>query len=231
MNDLAKLSPSNVALIIVGFLAAISHEASMARADDIGPSFQCSKASTPDEIAICNSSELSELDEIAATGYRFLMKTADRAEVIKLGHSFLERRVACGDDAECISFIQKEAITSYQNLGAPVSLPRRKSAGDAGASKCIVSVPNCPAVTYSPDDCFDGNWGHPGDVITSPAFVNIMKSGHVYYCPSHESCVELKDLEFSKGCIFTYVPRDTEESPEYASHIFVGDAASSRNIQ
>ena len=170
MNDLAKLSPSNVALIIVGFLAAISHEASMARADDIGPSFQCSKASTPDEIAICNSSELSELDEIAATGYRF--------------------------------------IVSLRN-----------------------SVPNCPAVTYSPDDCFDGNWGHPGDVITSPAFVNIMKSGHVYYCPSHESCVELKDLEFSKGCIFTYVPRDTEESPEYASHIFVGDAASSRNIQ
>ena len=41
----------------------------------------------------------------------------------------------------------------------------------------------------------------------------------------------MKDLNFSKGCIFTNVPRKPEESKEYASHIFVGDKNWSKKIE
>jgi hypothetical protein len=91
-------------------------------------------------------------------------------------------------------------------------------------------VPNCPAVTYGPEDCDDETFGKAGDIVTSPAAIHIMTSGHSYYCPSHEGCVEMKDLTF-KGCTFTNVDRTPDESAEYASHIFVGDKAWSRKIQ
>ena len=83
-------------------------------------------------------------------------------------------------------------------------------------------VPTCPAVTYGPEDCSEVLWGKAGQLVTSPAAIHVMTSGHLYYCPSHESCIEMKDLDF-KGCVFTPVPRDPNESEEYASHIVVGD--------
>ena len=93
---------------------------------------------------------------------------------------------------------------------------------------CIVTqkgpVPNCPGVTYSPEECDSSQLvGKAGDHVTSPAVIHVMTSGRSYYCPSHEGCIEMKDLNFSKGCILTYVQRKPGESKEYASHIFVGD--------
>ena len=102
-----------------------------------------------------------------------------------------------------------------------------------GAS-CVVRLKSpvtvCPAVTYSPEDCLDESSGKKGDIITNPAAVRIMSSGHTYYCPSHEGYIPLKDLDFSKGCLFTYVPRSSEDSPEYMGYLFVGDAAWSKKI-
>lgn len=81
-------------------------------------------------------------------------------------------------------------------------------------------VPNCPAVTYGPGDCLEDLWGKSGQLVTSPATIHVMTSGHSYYCPSHEGCIEMKDLDF-KGCVFKHVPRFPGESKEYASHIDV----------
>jgi hypothetical protein len=105
---------------------------------------------------------------------------------------------------------------------------------DAFAQACIVRLKHpvpysCPAVTYGPDDCTDESWGKAGDLVTSPAAVMLMKSGYSYYCPSHESCIQLKDLEF-RGCILTYVSRGKNDSEEYEGYIFVGDAEWSRKI-
>jgi hypothetical protein len=101
---------------------------------------------------------------------------------------------------------------------------------------CVVTqkhpIPNCPAVTYSPEDCDSGQlFGRIGDHVTSPAAIHVMTSGHSYYCPSHEGCIEMKDMNFSRGCVFTNVPRKFEESKEYASHIFVGDKDWSKEIK
>jgi hypothetical protein len=90
---------------------------------------------------------------------------------------------------------------------------------------CVVTqkraAPNCPAVTYSPDDCVSGQlFGSAGDVVTSPATIHVMISGHSYYCPSHEGCYETKDLNF-KGCKSTKISRKPGESKEYLRHIYV----------
>jgi hypothetical protein len=81
-------------------------------------------------------------------------------------------------------------------------------------------VPNCPAVTYSPEDCSGGSSGRAGTRVAHPATINVMTTGYVYYCASHGSCFELKNLRF-QGCQFTFRDRDSQESPEYASHFIV----------
>lgn len=83
-------------------------------------------------------------------------------------------------------------------------------------------VRDCPAVTYGPEDCFDTMSGTTGDRITSPATAHIMENGRTYYCPSHEACIEMKDLNFN-GCVFTHVPRQPGESKGYEGHIVVDD--------
>lgn len=81
-------------------------------------------------------------------------------------------------------------------------------------------VQNCPAVAYSPDDCLPDLVGKAGDRVTSPATAHVMESGFVYYCPSHEGCIQMKDLNF-KGCKLKYVSRQRGESKEYKGHIVV----------
>jgi hypothetical protein len=91
-------------------------------------------------------------------------------------------------------------------------------------------VQSCPAVAYGPEDCEETLRGTAGDVVPSPAVIHIMTSGHSYYCPSHEGCIEMKDLSF-KGCIFTPFAREPGESKEYSSHIAVGDKAWTLKLQ
>lgn len=81
-------------------------------------------------------------------------------------------------------------------------------------------VRGCPTVTDGPEDCSDVMIGKTGDRITSPAMAHIMESGRTYYCPSHELCYEMKDLNFT-GCVFNYLPRLPDESKTYTGHFLV----------
>ena len=89
-----------------------------------GPSFDCNKASLPDEFVICQSPQLAELDNTMAAGYKFLKATKGKAFAEELGRPFLKLRMACQGDAECILQRQIEAIQAYSMAGAPVSLPQ-----------------------------------------------------------------------------------------------------------
>ena len=80
--------------------------------------------------------------------------------------------------------------------------------------------PNCPAVTYSPSDCQGGTFGRTGDKETVPASINMMSSGHAYYCASHEGCVPIENITINQ-CVLSYIPRDPAESPEYLGHVVV----------
>lgn len=88
-----------------------------------GPSFDCSKASLPDEFAICASQELSELDNVIAAGYAFLRASTGNDNARKVGLPLLRMRQACQGNASCIRDRQIDAIKAYQQAGAPISLP------------------------------------------------------------------------------------------------------------
>lgn len=89
---------------------------------------------------------------------------------------------------------------------------------------------SCPAAVTALSDCAGSAWGRAGQIITSPAAIHVMTSGYSFYCPPHESCIQMKDLSF-KGCVMTHVPRKAGESPEYEGHIFVGDKEWSKGIK
>jgi uncharacterized protein len=93
-------------------------------ASAISPSFNCGAASTPDEIAICNSDELSEMDNIMAAGFNFVRVRYGTTKARTVGRPLLKRRKACGSDQNCILAKQIEAIQAYQALGAPIRLPQ-----------------------------------------------------------------------------------------------------------
>lgn len=90
------------------------------------PSFDCAKARLPDEVAICNSAELSQLDQLANSGYRFLRRVyGQRANA--LAWPLLRERQACGANIACIKSKQLATIAYFQSLGAPKAVERSAS--------------------------------------------------------------------------------------------------------
>lgn len=73
------------------------------------PSFDCSKARYPDEVAICRNPELAQLDDVAAAAYAYLKSTRGRAFADQIGIPFWRLRQACQYDVACIRQRQIEA--------------------------------------------------------------------------------------------------------------------------
>ncbi len=66
------------------------------------PSFDCGKASTPDEFAICSDDHLAELDRLYARDFA-IQKAKDRKLAIEGAAIFLKSRRLCGNDRYCIT--------------------------------------------------------------------------------------------------------------------------------
>jgi uncharacterized protein len=70
-----------------------------------GPSFDCHRATWQDEIAICNSEELSALDRQLAKFYtdaKNIFKGGYKDHVRHAQRQWLEKRHECGSDVECL---------------------------------------------------------------------------------------------------------------------------------
>ena len=109
-------------LLIVLFLPAAARAAS----------FDCRKARTADERAVCATPLLSELDEIMALLHGRLRRYTQRFDnamglqgrLVGEARSFLKRRAACGGDAACIERAYRKRILEL--------LERWRRAMDAG---------------------------------------------------------------------------------------------------
>jgi len=111
-----------------------------------GPSFNCNKASADDEIAICSSSELSELDNLMAAGFQFLKMRLGKKQANQIARPLLSLRQACGGDVNCIQQRQADAVEAYRKLGAPIHLPAWMSANtavDASGNQMPARVGEC----------------------------------------------------------------------------------------
>jgi uncharacterized protein len=91
-------------------------------------SFDCRKASTADERAICSNEELSALDNAMAAGFRQARKTAPTA-VKTLSRTSLADRRACGADIDCLKTSMTKSIGAYKAIilgDAPDTTPKDK---------------------------------------------------------------------------------------------------------
>ena len=104
------------------------------------PSFDCNRATLPDEIAICQSPQLAELDLTIAAGYKVLKATKGNAYAEELGRPLLKLRMACGSDPQCIFDRQVEAIQAYMMAGAPITLPNWATNEDDTEAELVAST-------------------------------------------------------------------------------------------
>jgi uncharacterized protein len=88
-----------------------------------GPSFDCEKAKKADEIAICDSKLLSELDSLLAFAYEEVQEAASTEEARTIARDAMAKRGECGSDADCIMGVQVSLLQHFQELGALVEIP------------------------------------------------------------------------------------------------------------
>ena len=112
------------------------------------PSFDCNKARLPDEIAICRTPELAELDNIIAAAYAYLKSTQGRGYADQVGIPFWRLRQACQYDAVCIRQVQVQAIRAYQAAGTPIVMPQpsmtRSVRSDEASERSFSRVASVP---------------------------------------------------------------------------------------
>lgn len=93
------------------------------------PSFDCSKATKADEIAICKNEQLAINDQLTTNAFN-QAKAKNRNAALATARSFLKQRAACGANTDCIADKQTRAVLDFGLLGAelPKSEPEpRKS--------------------------------------------------------------------------------------------------------
>jgi uncharacterized protein len=109
------------ALLALGASALAGFATGMAWADELGPSFNCAKAESADEVAICGDDTLAMLDRIGAAAFAVVAREKGEAAAKGIARPALAARHACGSDAGCIRKAGAKAIAAYARLGAPLS--------------------------------------------------------------------------------------------------------------
>lgn len=78
-------------------------------------SFDCKKASSADERAICSNDELSSLDDAVDAGYREARRSSPAAAG-PLSRALLAERRSCGSDTACLNVAMTKAIGAYKSV-------------------------------------------------------------------------------------------------------------------
>lgn len=111
------------------FLVGVSTTALAVAAQAHAASFDCQKAVTPVEHAICDNPELSGLDDEMAENYQLALRKGN-ASTVKAGQrAWLKERNACGDDRSGMDECIKDQYGYRLNdLGRMVYLPQKLKA-------------------------------------------------------------------------------------------------------
>lgn len=109
--------------VIIAILMIAGMSPALVATSAVAASFDCRKAASADERAICSNDELSALDDAVAAGFRQARKTSPSA-VKPLSRSLLAERNACGGDVDCLKSAMTKAIGAYKSviLGEPVDV-------------------------------------------------------------------------------------------------------------
>lgn len=90
---------------------AVGCTAVLVAAPQARPSFDCSKATTADEKAICANPVLADIDVLIAEAYRGYEPRFQQKK--RIARQLLEDRGACGSDAACIAAVLSNSYDTY----------------------------------------------------------------------------------------------------------------------
>lgn len=97
-------------LLCLPYLMSLASGASAA-------SFDCRRATSPDERAVCSDTKLSKLDDEVSVAFA-QAKHASGNQVVAIGRRFLASRRACEADRACIGHVYEAMLGTYRALGA-----------------------------------------------------------------------------------------------------------------
>jgi uncharacterized protein len=103
-------------LLLFGLLMGQAHAAS----------FDCAKAASPDEHAVCSDPQLSQLDDLAATAFaqaKLAVPGDQEGSAVAYARAFLQDRRACQADRSCLFGTYVAVLTTYRGLGAKQPMP------------------------------------------------------------------------------------------------------------
>ena len=106
----------NYWLLLFGLLMGQAHAAS----------FDCAKAASPDEHAVCSDPQLSQLDDLAATAFaqaKLAVPGDQEGSAVAYARAFLQDRRACQADRSCLFGTYVAVLTTYRGLGAKQPMP------------------------------------------------------------------------------------------------------------
>lgn len=167
-------------LALVGFVALLAG-ADYAQAR---PSFDCNKAGTPSEFAICDSAELSALDRALADAYNAARKAANRREARQIRSEqrrWLRQRNRCRDDVACLSEAMRSRIIAL-GFEPPIASGNddRQSPQAEDASGEVASGAGISGLWHAEFQCGRGNRKKPArmELFVSSAFENLVVMRH-----------------------------------------------------
>jgi uncharacterized protein len=188
-------------LMLLGLVTAQAHAAS----------FDCAKATTPDEHAVCNDPQLSLLDELVAKAFAQAKQASGSADqersVLAYARTFQKDRKACQTDRSCIFGSYVGVWFNYQNLGAkdpmaawvtapaiagnrpPVSGPLPARIGQCATTQIVDITPRLDPGHPPTNQDFDSgtainyrNSGHQVSYDREPALLNSKPGDSVAMC-------------------------------------------------
>lgn len=115
-------------------------------------SFDCTKAATPDERAVCGNAQLSGFDSQMGKAFALAKDKAepdDRTKLLSDAHAFLSRRHRCGSDLACLTSAYVGVLEDFQSDGSDVTVPDAISALDMVAA----APPETPGLPLHEGDC------------------------------------------------------------------------------
>jgi uncharacterized protein len=131
-----------------------------------GPSFDCKRAKNSNEKLICESSELSELDQKMSTLFDDLVKQlnrSDREELRQHQHKWLKERIDCGDDFLCTKTAYSQRIDRLTSVLSKIGAKASTTESD---EQCRVAVPEPPLnIRTSPNGSIVGSLSNEARVV------------------------------------------------------------------
>lgn len=166
-----------------------------------GPSFDCARARTPPEQAICESAELSQLDaKMSAVFEAALFATVNESETDaarSAQRDFMAQRDRCGSDSACLTQAYSERLSALAAAASPVLGQEANASGSPSSQTAdLAALRGLPAGINSISfDDFNGIplFG-PVDRASFPVFLTLVKLGTMPQFLEQNECTVVRAL-------------------------------------